>query len=165
VSCRTARLIGPLTLACAVVLVACGAPATPTITPRYTFPPREAPTALPSPLAENAPRFGETVAFSLPGGAFVEFSLELEEADAVQITVNAVSLDSDGNAIDPVVEVLDSQWNRLAYSDKGTAEDGEEIIRIQLVAGLYIVRVNSFNGAQRGDMTLMLERDSDNDQE
>jgi hypothetical protein len=151
-----------------VLLAACGSSATPvspTNTPRPTLPPRTPPTAMPSPVAGGDVSPGETAVVTLPGGTPVDLMYTANEAQTVTITARAMSDDGAGNALDLVLEVLDSQHNRLVYDDDGgrfvdgLAASDAAVTGLTLVPGRYTLRVNAFNGFQRGELELTIEKE------
>jgi len=166
-----ANVLRYLIISSVVLMAACASPAPPTMTPRPTIPPREQPTPLPTSVFLGELDSGEPIEVSLPGGSFVELSLTLDQPTRIDLSVTPLSDDSDGNPLDPVAEILDEDFNRVAYSDDTRENTGEQenlnvpTIREQMAAGVYIVRLNSFNGAQDGDVRVLLETVTNNDQE
>ncbi len=91
----------------------------------------------------------------LLGQTPVDVMLMLDTEQTVTITASALTDDFEGNPLDPVVEVVDSENNRLAYDDDdGDAERDAAITGLTLPAGDYTIRVNAFNGFQRGEIAL-----------
>ncbi len=144
-----------------VAVSGCGAQPTgvpPTNTPRPTLPPRTAPTAIPTPADGGNVAVGEFVVVLLPGQTPVDVLLTVEAEQAVSITAAALTDDFEGNPLDPVLEVIGSENTRLAYDDdSGEIERDAAIRGLQLPPGAYIVRVNAFNGFQRGEIALRVE--------
>lgn len=143
-----------------MLLAACStAPAAPTLTPRPTYPPRTPPTPLPPPVDGGALVAGEPLTHELPGGAFVTFAYRADDAQTVRLTARAESDDSAGYPLDLVLDVLDADMQRIAYYDD-SADSNDPALTLALDAGVYTIRVNSFNGAQDGQFTLLLDTSS-----
>ncbi|MEM6285006.1 MAG: hypothetical protein AAF787_22635 [Chloroflexota bacterium] len=148
-----------------VIVAACSTapPPTPTFTPRPTLPPREAPTAIPTAIAAGEIAVGESITVALPGRTPVDITLQLDADTAVNITAVALTDDGEGNVLDVVLEVLDSAQNRVVYDDDGgagvdgLAPNDAAVSGLSMDAGMYIMRVNAFNGFQRGEIEVTVE--------
>ncbi|MEL6151299.1 MAG: hypothetical protein AAFV33_28080 [Chloroflexota bacterium] len=152
-----------------LMLAACSTapPPAPTFTPRPTLPPREAPTAIPTAVAAGDIMPGESVTVELPGSTPVDLMLQLDADVVVNITAAALTDDGEGNVLDVVLEVIDAQQTRLVYDDDGGAAiDGlapndAAVMGLDLQAGTYTVRVNAFNGFQRGEIEVTVVEESE----
>jgi hypothetical protein len=150
-----------------MVLVGCAPIVTPTPTPtlRPTLEPRVPPTAQPPPmvLSELVPDMAVEV--TLPGLTYVELPYTAEVNQMVTIVAAARSDDTQGYALDVVLEMLDDDRRHVAYNDDAplfsldgfaTAPNDAAIVGLPLSAGNYTVRVNAFNGFQSGDVEILL---------
>jgi hypothetical protein len=134
----------------------------PTVTPRPTLEPRTPPTPLPAPVQLGAVELGESILVELPGATFVELTYVVDTPQTVTIQAVALSDDAQGNSLDPVVEVIDADNDRIAYDDDGgQGRDGFSdqdtyIEGLQLEVGTYTIRVNAFNGFQAGEVEVLI---------
>lgn len=91
------------------------------------------------------------------------YDYTIEREQVVTITARALTDDSAGNPLDVVLAVHDAGQNRIAYDDDsaamlgGFAETDAAVQGLRLMPGAYTVHVNTFNGAQQGDISLELE--------
>lgn len=147
-----------------LTVAACGAGAPdPTATPNPTYPPRTPPTPLPTPVDAGALVVDEPLTVELPGATMVVLTYEVDAPQTANLTAQALTDDGAGNVLDVVLEVLDSNMNRVAYDDDGgrfvdgLADSDAAIISLELSAGAYTVRINVFNGFQAGQVSVLLE--------
>ncbi len=85
-------------------------------------------------------------------------------ADSPQrISVMAHSLEEEG-ALDTVIEVTDAQGNKLAYVDDGANRGDNVDAQLDALylpeAGIYTLRIDSFNGVSAGRVEVLLEANS-----
>lgn len=103
----------------------------------------------------------------LDGAGPVEVVYATPQSQVVTVTARALTPDPlTGFPLDPVLEVLSAAGMRLAYHDdvgEAAAEQDDlqptdaRIMRLVLPeAGEYRLRVNSFNGAQAGEVEVLL---------
>jgi len=151
-----------------VWLVACGGtlpPPTPTMPPRPTLAPRSAPTAQPTAVDAGVLEVGIPLMIALPGQTPVDVRFTLATAQAVTVTVSALSDDGAGNALDVVIELMDGQRQRIAYDDDSGGGGNAALTNLVLDAGEYSVRVNAFNGYQAGQVEVILLTESSQESE
>lgn len=149
-----------------LVLAAC-APSTavePTPTPRPTLAPRTPPTPIPTAVVAGALIAGESAQVELPGQTFVELLYTADSRQQVTITAQALTDDGAGNSLDVILEILNADLEQIAYNDDGgrTAEVADLaptdalLSNVWLEPGRYTVRINAFNGFQRGQIEVTL---------
>ncbi len=85
-------------------------------------------------------------------------------ADSPQrISIVAHSLEEDG-ILDTVIEVTDAQGNKLAYVDDGANRADNVDAQLDVLylpeAGIYTLRIDSFNGVSAGQVEVLLEASS-----
>ena len=145
------RLVCSLMLT--VQLVGC---ATPTMNVIPT--PIPSPTALPLPVEVGNIQIGVAQEFILPGRTPILLEWHLEESITAEIFVEATSGNEQGGILDPIIEVLDEDYNRVVYADDGGETTTDAYISSrQWDVGHYQIRLNTFDGYWSGTVKILIQ--------
>ena len=94
---------------------------------------------------------GEPITLSVTDDARASANFNIDRTIYVSIQAQ-----SETEAFDPVVWIVDSSKRLIAYNDNGAEEGNALIDNLYLLSGSYIVYVDSFNGVSEGEVTLSL---------
>lgn len=145
-------------LACLLMLTIQLIGCAPSIPNQHTPTPAPSPTSLPLPVQGGNIQIGETQTITLPGRTPVILQWYLEQPVTAEVLVQATSDNQQGGILDPIIEVLDEDYQRVVYADDGGSVITDPYIPSRWWdAGHYQIRLNTFDGYWSGTVTILIQ--------